>query len=253
MKIYTYHDDLGRGHELELIELWKTSWSNHGYEAICLNRSHTESHPFFKEFDLQLRKVCYDIIGAPISDYGMSCWHRWLAYATQPSEKFYVSDYDAINYNFSIIHPNDNLHLFDNACPFFASGTAQQFEKLCKGFIDVSLNRMDFLKRKDIPLQTRIGHYHDQEFFQFSFLPINPDYKSLRENYEILMTRDTDRLGCQFFPDEEIQSQQVFHVSMYNTLEFKKRNPEFNNHSEGETKVLLAKKILELYKQNPNR
>jgi len=84
-------------------------------------------------------------------------------------------------------------------------------------------------------------------------LPINPDYKSLRENYEILMTRDTDRLGCQFFPDEEIQSQQVFHVSMYNTLEFKKRNPEFNNYSEGETKVLLAKKILELYKQNPNR
>ena len=250
MKIYTYHDDLGRSHELELIELWKTSWSNHGYDPICLNRTHAESHPFFKEFDSQLRKICYDVIGATISDYGMSCWHRWLAYATQPNEKFYVSDYDAINYNFPVIEPNYNLQLFNNACPFFASGTAQQFENLCKGFVEVSLNRMDFLKRKDTALQTRIRHYHDQEFFQFNFLPSNSDYKSLRENYEILMTRDHSKVGGMFFPDMEIQSQQVFHVSMYNTLEFKKRNPEFNNLSEGETKVMLAQKILELYETN---
>ena len=37
----------------------------------------------------------------------MSCWHRWLAYAAQAEEKFYVSDYDAININFPITKPSD--------------------------------------------------------------------------------------------------------------------------------------------------
>ncbi|NCV54231.1 MAG: hypothetical protein EBW59_05550, partial [Betaproteobacteria bacterium] len=54
----------------------------------------------------EMRRIYNEITGKQINAYGMSCWFRWLAYATQADEKFYVSDYDAININFS--HPSDD-------------------------------------------------------------------------------------------------------------------------------------------------
>lgn len=252
MKIYTYHDDLGRSHELELIELWKKSWSNHGYDPICLNRSHAESHPFFQQFDTQLRKVCYDIIGAPISDYGMSCWHRWLAYATQPNEKFYVSDYDAINVNFPITEPRDKLHLMDFACPFFASGTPIQFENLCKTFVEVSEKRIEALK-------SQANYYHDQEFFQYNFMPNNKNYENYRNQYSILMTRNRLEIGGGYNPithkvlagqrigELTTENYKVIHVSHQNCQFILDKYPDLKkNHSTADLRIQIIKDALNM-------
>ena len=126
----------------------------------------------------------------------MSCWFRWLAYATQAEEKFYVSDYDAININFPITKPNDTIHLMDNDCPFLASGTPKQFENLCKAFVNVSNERIEILKQQ-------AGHYHDQEFFQYNLMPQqNTSAEELRLQHNILMTRNRHEIGGYINPIE---------------------------------------------------
>jgi hypothetical protein len=159
MKIYTYYQNINHSSQNELIDLWKISWSRQGYEPIVLNLQDAKKHSYFDTLNSEMRKIFKEITNKEISDYGMSCWFRWLAYATQEDEKFYVSDYDAINVNFPITEPSNTLHLMDFACPFLASGTPIQFENLCKAFVEVSNERIDILKQQT-------DHYHDQEFFQ---------------------------------------------------------------------------------------
>jgi hypothetical protein len=119
----------------------------------------------------------------------MSCWYRWLAYAMQTDEKFYVSDYDAINVNFPITEPNDKLHFMDLDCPFFASGTPKQFENLCKLFVDLGDERFGFLKGNF----HGFNWYHDQEFFLI--------FKGLLSSeYDILLTRNRNLIGGEYDP-----------------------------------------------------
>ena len=163
MKIYTYYQNINHSSQNELIDLWKISWSHHGYEPIVLNLEDAKKHSYFETLNSEMRRIYNEITGKQINAYGMSCWFRWLAYATQTEEKFYVSDYDAINVNFPIIEPQNKLHLMDNDCPFLASGTSKQFENLCKAFVEVSNQRIEILKEQT-------DHYHDQEFFMFNFM-----------------------------------------------------------------------------------
>ena len=189
MKIYTYYEDIDFDEQDKLIELWKISWSHQGYEPIVLNLEDAKKHPYFETLNTEMRRIYKEITNNEISEYGMSCWFRWLAYATEPDEKFYVSDYDAINVNFPVTEPNDKLHLMDDACPFFASGTPIQFENLCKAFVDISNDRIEILKQQ-------ANHYHDQEFFQYNFVQhINDSAEELRNKYEVLMTRDRREFG----------------------------------------------------------
>ena len=102
MKIYTYYQNINHSSQKELIDLWKISWSRHGYEPIVLNLEDAKKHSYFETLNSEMRRIFNEITGRTIIDYGMSCWLRWLAYAIQEDEKFYVSDYDAININFLV-------------------------------------------------------------------------------------------------------------------------------------------------------
>ena len=203
MKIYTYYQNLNDPTQDELIDLWKISWSRQGYEPIVLNSEDAKKHSYFETLDTEMRKIFKEITNTEISDYGMSCWFRWMAYATQADEKFYVSDYDAINVNFPIKEPNEKLHLMDNDCPFLASGTPKQFENLCKAFVEVSNERIDILKQQ-------ANHYHDQEVFQYNFTSQhNDNLNHLLTSYDLKITKDRTKFGG---PDINVNSL-VYHVS----------------------------------------
>ena len=207
MKIYTYYQDINFFGQRELIDLWKISWSRHGYEPIALNLEDAKKHPYFETLNSEMRRIFREITNKEIAEYGMSCWFRWLAYATLADEKFYVSDYDAINVNFPITEPSDKLHLMDFDCPFLASGTPTQFENLCKAFVEVSNQRIEILKQQT-------DHYHDQEFFQYNFMPQNNDSaEDLRNKHNILMTRDRTKFGGSDLSANLL----VYHVSHYMT------------------------------------
>ena len=187
MKIYTYYQNINHDRQPELIDLWKISWSRQGYEPIVLNLEDAKRHPYFDTLNTEMRRIFKEITNNEISEYGMSCWFRWLAYATQADEKFYVSDYDAINVNFPITEPSNTLHLMDAHVPCFASGTPTQFKNLCKAFVDVSNQRIDILK-------SQANHYHDQEFFDYN-------REELKNHHNIVMTRDRDKLLSPYIKD----------------------------------------------------
>jgi len=246
MKIYTYYQDIDFSAQQELIDVWKISWSRQGYEPIVLNLHDAKKHPYFETLNSEMRRIFREIANKEIVEYGMSCWFRWLAYATQTEEKFYVSDYDAINVNFPITEPNDKLHLMDDACPFLASGTPKQFENLCKAFVEVSNERIEILKQQ-------VNHYHDQEFFEYNFMPQNNDSaEDLRNQHNILMTRNRSHeggIGAYYLPnDEENPSPTtygVYHVSHSNCKEYVISTNNMNL-SKDELRIFLIKDLLRI-------
>jgi len=255
MKIYTYYQKIEAGrfkpdNQSELIDLWKISWSRQGYEPIVLNLQDAKNHTYFKTLNTEMRRIFKEITGKAISDYGMSCWFRWLAYATQREEKFYVSDYDAININFPTKEPEDQLHLMDFACPFLASGTPRQFEQLCKLFIEISDQRIKILKEQ-------ASHYHDQEFFQYNFMPqYNDSAIDLRNEHGFLMTRNRHELGGGMDPLENKiladpytgyipnENRKVFHVSHANIRILQKKYTQYKNQDSSKLRIDLVKKLL---------
>jgi len=163
MKIYTYYENINFQNQDELVTLWKNSWKDHGFEPIILTREDAEKADFYQEYTSELNRLHQEIAGSPLKKYGLSCWLRWLAYSTQVEEKFYVSDYDVINHNFNPIEPENTLHLMDNCCPCFASGTPSQFLTLCKKFIDITeQNKHEYI---EIYKKRNFLNFHDQEFF----------------------------------------------------------------------------------------
>lgn len=253
MKIFTYYQDINFSDQQELIDLWKVSWSRQGYEPIVLNLEHAKKHSFFETLNSEMRRIFKKITNKEISDYGMSCWFRWLAYATQNDEKFYVSDYDAININFTITEPSDKLHLMDCACPFLASGNPSLFEGLCKAFVKVSNDRIETLKQQ-------ANHYHDQEFFMYNFMPRhNDEFEELRSIYNILMTRDRAEIGGFYNPISKTittgphsgevctQNYKVAHIAHSGVQKIKDEYPEYiKNHTNEDVRIRIVKDILNI-------
>lgn len=241
MRIYTYYDNitndvnpLPHDEQQQLIEVWKKNWTDKGFQPIVLDSKQAKKHPFFEKFDKQMREIYHEIVGDSISEYGMSCYHRWLAYASQQQERCYVSDYDVINLSFVGVEPDDGIHFLDNMCPSFVSGSPKDFEKLCHAMIEVSRERLQILKK----LTT---HYHDQELFYYNFFPsTNSQYNILRQKYNIQFTTAHD-IGCFWNPKNNMfykpddrkgqiintdQNVRVAHVAHYSCGLIKHRYPK---------------------------
>jgi hypothetical protein len=161
MKVYTYYEDLNWEEQNGLLNLWTTSWKQNGFEPIILSQENAKLHPFYETYINELKKLSVSICNKELHQYGLACWLRWLAYATQPEEKFYVSDYDVINHSFSPIEPNDELHFLNGCCPCAASGTAKQFETLCYNFIEFSKNNLENIR--GIFIKNNFVWFHDQD------------------------------------------------------------------------------------------
>ena len=195
MKIYTYYENINFKHQDELITLWENSWRACGFEPIILTKKDAEKADFYKEFVAELTRLHKEIANKPLSKYGLSCWLRWLAYSTQVEEKFYVGDYDVINHNFKPKEPIDTLHLIDDCCPCFASGTPSQFLNLCKKIIDVTeQNKQTFI---DIYKRRNFVHFHDQTFFIIHYDEQKTDKnKDGSSNVKIKLTREKNFISC---------------------------------------------------------
>jgi hypothetical protein len=169
MEIYTYYDPIDEddSEQLELIDFWIKSWEKNEYDAIVLKRKDAESHPFFKDFNDHIIRIHKKMMAGSkspedIQPYGLSCYHRWLAYANQTTtEPFFVSDYDVYNTGFEGCKLIDNLHMMHNVCPCFSSGTPIQFLDLCVDFIRISDHYYDNISST----VREFIWYHDQNFF----------------------------------------------------------------------------------------
>ena len=219
MKVYTYFNNIGFEHQDELLSLWKLSWSNQGYQPIVLSQVDAENHLLYNEFKSKLLEFHIQIMSKPLSDYGLACWLRWLAYATQPEEKFYVCDYDVINHHFPISEPDDQLHLLNGCCPCAASGTSSQFGKMCQTLLSFTEeNLKDVIK---IVQQNQFIHFHDQEFLLITHF-LNP----------ILFKKTEERTKRFGFPGEGIfWEKELVHYSTASCRSYcQQQNINYNRH-----------------------
>ena len=230
MNIYTYYENIGFKNQTKLIDFWKTSWSNQGYNPIILTKSDVENHCFYNKFCNKINNIHKQIMDKDISDYGMSCFVRWLAYANlNEQQKFYVSDYDVINKNYPIIHPIEKLHFMDGHCPCIASGNSNQFMALCKMFINVSQSNMFFIRSN-----IKEPHYHDQEFLQYNYPPLSNICIK-----EFIMTRCRPTIGCFNLYDKNHSDSKIFHVAHLNVVELKEKCPDKINKYKSNHEIRL--------------
>jgi hypothetical protein len=218
MKIYTYYEDINFEQQKKMLELWEKSWKQAGFEPVILSLSNAKSHPFYEEFVYKITDIHLKIKQEALSNYGIACFVRWLAYATQSNNEYvYVSDYDCVNNGLEPIIKTDKLHLMDGACPCFVSGTAQQFENLCHLFIDITTERIHKIIQSD-----KCVWYHDQDFFINNMLEQNnPTSKQILETNNILITRDRIN-GVGPFQSDKENTVKVLHISHHNASELKK-------------------------------
>jgi hypothetical protein len=240
MKIYTYYEEINFPQQKEMLELWRKSWTQMGFEAIVLNQQDAKKSP---DYDLFVRKMQYifqEITNQELTPYGLSCFVRWLAYSTvsDQEEKFLVSDYDVINSGgWKTSDPLiDGLHLFDDACPCMASGTAKDFKKLCDLFFEITILRLPKIKEQ-------ANHYHDQEFFLYNFVgKFNKDSETLKKQYNITLTRKRNEDVAPWFPDPS----RAYHVSHHNVEILMKKYPKkYGSMNDSQARIKIIKNILD--------
>lgn len=88
----------------ELIEVYKQSWSKHGWNPIVLNEEYSKRNELFHKLDLDNPDAnFYKTINSSNWKYHRSCYCRLLAYCQYVRENgaTLYADYDVINYGFS--------------------------------------------------------------------------------------------------------------------------------------------------------
>lgn len=234
MKIYTYYEDIKAYRQVEILELWKYSWEKYGFDPIVLSEIDAQKNVFYNEFIDKMQEIHLRIINKPISNYGMSCYKRWLAYATQNEERFYFSDYDIINNGFMPEKPINQLHLMDECCPCFGSGSPSEIQILCQTMINMSLENINELIDKKIT-----PCYHDQEFFVYN------KSKLLKDNL-CYFSRERPKF-CAFYEYNQDNSKSlVIHLAHNNMGLIRDKYPElFKNRTADDLRILFMKEILE--------
>ena len=169
MKIFCYYKkDAIFSYQEKIIDLWKLSWKLSGFDPVVLGEEDAKRHPFYETFVEKIKSIHYLIKNKRnITEYGLNCFVRWLAYANQKSERFLVSDYDIINFGFTRNNFGEKLNFMNGYCPCLVSGTPKQFENLANSFIIET--KKNFKDIKNNTYVKSIEHYHDQEFFVSNF------------------------------------------------------------------------------------
>ena len=95
--MHTYFDDLqnfGAGmnstEHHQLIDVWKKSWQDAGFDTVVLSRKDAENHPDYERHSQKL-------IELGVNEYNQACFLRWLAMASLKDDcqdGGWMSDYD---------------------------------------------------------------------------------------------------------------------------------------------------------------
>lgn len=172
MNVYTYYEDIGFKEQDQLIDLWRSSWEQTGFNPVVLDLHHVKKNPYYSEFKHKLNEIHLAITGKDMNDYCLSCFLRWMAYSTIDEDSMIVCDYDVINCGVSTHEfkkfNNERINLINGVCPALGIGTPQQFSELCHTFVNMALSNIDFAREAAATeeLIRMSMAYHDQHFFK---------------------------------------------------------------------------------------
>lgn len=130
-KVHTYYavvDSMCPEEQRWMIEKWKNSWSENGWEPVVLG-------PIDVQIDPEVAKAFASIPTINPKEYELACWHRWLAMRERGG---LLVDYDVLPYGFMATTepPHERkLRLFDGYVPCAVWGTCQQYREFCELFL----------------------------------------------------------------------------------------------------------------------
>ena len=243
-RIFSYykpHNGLEK--QEKIIELWKLSWRLSGFDAILLGEEDAKKHPFYDTFLEKIKKYHKIVMnGKVLSEHSLTCYMRWLAYATQKDSNFFVSDYDVMSTGFDSIELDNSIHLLDDCCPCFAFGSPKLFENLCKGFLEQTEKRLDFMLENKY--YNHFPNYNDLSFFVFNCTKKwNKDYDSFMKEYKIKKSRKLN-IESKLITNE----QKVLHISKPYVSEYK--DYKVNHTISEDEKIEVIEEVLEKYFKN---
>ena len=137
--VYTYCDDIGMNVG-DLVDAWKETWSDAGWNPVVLNREVAQRHPDYDKF--HDRFTTYPSPNPP--EYEFSCYLRWAALSVVGGG--YMVDYDVVNVNVPpppdcAFMPNDGkLTILDQGVPSFVSGSGEEFDRAVHLMYDTDYN-----------------------------------------------------------------------------------------------------------------
>lgn len=235
MKIYTYYEDVGFKLQNELIDIWKRSWENNGFEAIFLSRNDAKKSPLFNEYYDFIQRVHDKSVNKilPENGYWLAAQLEIVSFHTI-DEPSYISDYDMINNGFRCDEILESMvHWRHDACSCFASGDKDGWERYIKFLFENESTIVDWCKKENINTQ-RI-EFGDQDFLvAVKNIGINKAYR---------MSRNINILGADYIPDQ-INTCQIPHLSHRNMSEIKNTYPKYANFSEDTIRIISALQIL---------
>ena len=137
--VYTYCDDIGMNVG-DLVDAWKETWSDAGWNPVVLNREVAQRHPDYDKF--HDRFTTYPSPNPP--EYEFSCYLRWAALSVVGGG--YMVDYDVVNVNVPpppncAFMPNDGkLTILDKGVPSFVSGSGEEYDRAVHLMYDTDYN-----------------------------------------------------------------------------------------------------------------
>lgn len=165
MKIFCFYnqDDVFEYQE-KIIELWKLTWGQFGFEPIVLGSNDIKDSIECYKFIEKINSIHYIIKNKiRISEYGMNCFLRWLAYSERKEDFFLVSDYDVINLGLTPADVPKECNFMTGHCPSIVSGTQEDFKKIYDSFVRETKQNIGKIVNNSYVKNT--PHFHDQEFF----------------------------------------------------------------------------------------
>lgn len=139
MNVYSYFEHLNDV-ALPVIELWKKSWSEHGWKAVLLGEPDFFSWPGCAELDQHVSH--FPTVNNRA--YERACFRRWGAMV--PLGGGVMTDYDVMNYGFRPEHLpvlEDKCQFLDANSPCVTIGTAAAFDRACRYFCNYTVGESD--------------------------------------------------------------------------------------------------------------
>jgi hypothetical protein len=127
--IYTYYDKLDSSSfgpdELELLELWKKSWSAYGWTPVILSQNEARQHPKFEEYSKVFKS--FDFVND--QSYELACYYRWIAMIVVGGG--FMSDIDVMNYGFRYPEKWDwKFTTHQVYVPAFVSASKEEYQRV---------------------------------------------------------------------------------------------------------------------------
>lgn len=168
-RVCTYFEDVFVEDAAEdyqaMLQLWKSSWRNQGWETTVLTEADAARHPNYTEW----RAIFAGLPTVNDRGYELACYLRWVA-AIQ-SGCGWLSDVDVLNYGFPPQHALSGpvLYTFEGPVPALVTGERVAFEAVVLAFVQVYQRIIKNLT--DESIQSMNGAPHTSDMYILASRP----------------------------------------------------------------------------------